>query len=216
MRDLKESFKVDDVEKLQKIIITSGKKLNWNPVSISNNEVEFNYGKHLTNFYTVVTWNDEGFINISSNYRRKSIKVDIGGYRKASNNKIKLSILRELEFKKKLESNEDKQVKKVIETNNQITNKRNNVIGNKNASNNKKGKNYSKQIYQQDHSLNRKISTLIITGVIILIFILIYNIFIPENLCGCSEREIAYLQGQNVWSRSEAIEFCCELKKNKK
>jgi len=216
MNDLKESFKVDNVEKLQNIVIISGKKLNWNPVSISNNEVEFHYNKHLTNFYTIVSWTNEGFINLSSNYRRKSIKVDIGGYRKISNNKMKLSIFRELEHKKNLESKKDKQVEKVKEDNNQIKNKPNNIINSKNASNKKKENNYSKQISQQDNSLKKKISTIFITGLIVLICISIYKIFISENLCGCSENDIATLQKINVMSRSEAIELCCEFKEAEK
>jgi len=180
MKDLKESFKVDDVEKLQKIVIISGKKLNWNPVSISNNEVEFHYNKHLTNFYTIVSWTNEGFINLSSNYRRKSIKADIGGYRKISNNKMKLSILRELEHKKNLESKKDKQVKNVKEDDNQTQNKHKKVISNKNISNNKKENNYSKQISQQDNSQNKKFLVFTLIAIVVIAGFFTYKQFFTQ------------------------------------
>ncbi|EMY79852.1 hypothetical protein pgond44_14833 [Psychroflexus gondwanensis ACAM 44] len=101
MKDLKESFKIITDENLKETIINSGKKLNWKPISISDNEVEFQYTTHLTKFYTVVSWTVDGFINLSSNYKKKSIKVDLGGYRNNNNEKIKLSILREVELKTK-------------------------------------------------------------------------------------------------------------------
>ena len=101
MNDLKESFKINNVSDLKDLIIKSGKKLNWNPVSISNNNIEFHYSKHLAKFYTIISWSDDGFINLSSNYKKKSIKADLGGYRKNNNEKIKLSILREFSLLEK-------------------------------------------------------------------------------------------------------------------
>lgn len=177
MEDLKKSFKVNDVEELQKIVIISGKKLNWNPVSISNNKVEFHYNKHLTNFYTIVSWTDEGFINLSSNYRRKSIKVDIGGYRKISNDKIKLSILRELDHKKKLNSSKEKQVEKVSEeSSTKNVSKKNN-----NKSSDKKENNYSKQISQQDNSQNKKLLVYTLITIVVIASFFAYKQFFTQG-----------------------------------
>lgn len=181
MKDLKESFKIKTDENLQETIINSGKKLNWKPVSISDNEVEFQYTTHLTKFYTVVSWSIDGFVNLSSNYKRKSIKVDIGGYRNNNNEKIKLSILREVELKTKKDiPNDIKNSEKVLSSNNSDNIETEDTID---ISKNKKHENYSELISKKDKSQKIK---LVVIALVVIGGILVYNISNSVSACDCA------------------------------
>lgn len=195
MNDLKENFKIKDVKDLQNIIINSGKELDWNLVSVSNNGIEFNYQVHLTNFYTIIDWTDDGFVNLSSNYQRKSIKFDLGGYLKSNNEKIKISILREVSRHMKNIEAEDNSTDVVNTKENEID-KKINV--------------YSDQIIQKNKSQNKKLLQVLLIGALILFGFIIHKNYIAENLCGCTENNIRELQGSLMLTREQAIQTCCE------
>ena len=209
MNDLKESFKINNVSDLKDLIIKSGKKLNWNPVSISNNNIEFHYSKHLAKFYTIISWSDDGFINLSSNYKKKSIKADLGGYRKNNNEKIKLSILREFSLlEKNTELKENNSIKLSRGETDKNVQKDINVRVEKTA----KPDNFSQQIAEKDKSQNKTLIRVAAIGALILISFFVYKLTIG-NTCGCSENEIIEIQKSQVMTRAEAIDFCCKLQR---
>ena len=176
MKDLKETFKIKDVDNLQNIVINSGKKINWNPVTIADNQAEFHYTKHLTNFYTIVSWTTEGIINLSSNYKKKSIMIDLGGYRNASNEKIKLSILREIELKSKRDNNNYVETEKTLRD--FLESKNNDKIS---IDNNKNVESYSEQISQKDNSQNKAFFKIVLIAIVIIIGLFIYNDFFNQG-----------------------------------
>ena len=106
MKDLKDTFKIETDENIQSIIKNSGSFLGWKIVSLSDNEIEFHHTKHLTGFTTTVNWTNDGNINLSSNFRRSSVKFDGSGYRRGFNEQIKLSIQNELNKKTNYEQQE--------------------------------------------------------------------------------------------------------------
>ena len=181
MKDLKESFKIITDENLKETIINSGKKLNWKPISISDNEVEFQYTTHLTKFYTVVSWTVDGFINLSSNYKKKSIKVDLGGYRNNNNEKIKLSILREVELKTKDDVPNDIVNNDKLKSSNSTDNIENE---DKININNNKKENYSELISQKNNSQNKVIKIALIVFVVLIGF-LVFKIGVSNNVSVC-------------------------------
>jgi len=209
MNDLKESFKINNVSDLKDLIIKSGEKLNWNPVSISNSNIEFHYSKHLAKFYTIISWSDDGFINLSSNYKMKSTKADLGGYRKSNNEKIKLSILREVSLlEKNIELKENNSIKLSGGEADKNAQKNMNVKVEKNA----KADNFSKQITEKDESKNKTLIRFAAIGALILISFFVYKLTIGKT-CGCSENEIIEIQKSQVMTRAEAIDFCCKLQR---
>jgi hypothetical protein len=210
MNDLKETFKIDYKSDLKDLILKAGNKLNWEPVSISNNNIEFNYSQHLSKFYTIISWSNDGFINLSTNYKLKSTKIDLGGYRKSNNEKIKISVLREVSI---LENNAE------LIDNNSIINKEREI--DKNDGNDKVAKNtkhdfYSQQIAEKNKTQNSKLIRIAVATVVIIALIKVSFLIYEQTTgktCGCSENEIIGIQKARLVTRAEAIDFCCELQK---
>ena len=204
MQELKENFKVDKFDSdLQKIVRIAGEKLSWKPVSITNNEIEFQYTFHLTKFKTIVSWTEDGYINLSSNYMMKSVKVDMGNYRKGNNEKIKLSILRELSLINKIS----------IPDVNNFDNNVNNLENNQKIETTQNPNYYSNQIKEKENSQKNTLIYITLLGVIFLLGFFIYSIFFKENTCGCNENDIVELQKSLLLTREKAIEKCCEFQK---
>lgn len=196
MKGLNESFKINTETNIRELIIKSGEKLNWKSVKITDNSVEFQYSKHLTKFLTIVSWSGDGFINLSSNYKMDNVKVDLGGYRKNHNEKIKLSILRELSLQERNTSPDQIQLDE-----------------NKNAEENNKTNEFSRKIAEKDKSQNKLIViAAIVSAIVVFGFFLIGNSNNSSSglsACECSQRWLAtpksMMKSTDKWKYDECV-----------
>ena len=224
MRDLRDSFSVDTNENIQSIVKSAGLFLGWKIVYLSDNEIEFHHSKHLDVFTTTVSWTNDGNINLSSNYRRRSVKADLGGYRKGFNEQIKLSIQNIL-YKKNNPEQLDNGFNNLSfeEQKNLIIEKRRLLFEDETLSeseregqfkefcekieNKNKPNTFEKKISEKNKSQDNSLMLVLIIGIIYLV----YTVLSHQSRCGCSEDDLIILQKNNMLNRQEAIDFCCQL-----
>ena len=214
---LKESFQINKIDNIQQAIKVAGEKIGWNSVSVLNNEIEFKFTKHMTRFVTKIQWTDDGIINLSSNYVKPPL-MDMGSYRSSNNEKIKLSILREVESKKISVEKTEKSTENKTETqntevdsisNNEVEDKKEKEKTNNESSQTSKVDEYTKQIEKKDEDQKKKLVIAVIIGLVISG---LYWFYTEQVLCGCSEDDISGIQKLMLYTRSEAIDYCCKLK----
>jgi hypothetical protein len=188
---LKESFQINKIDNIQEAIKVAGEKIGWKPVSVLNNEIEFQYRKHMTPFRTKVQWTDDGIINLATNYRKKTL-VDIGNYRGGNNETIKLSILREVESKKIIVDKTEKSTEKKTEnqvnaiSNDEIKDKKEKVNTNNNGSSQtSKVDEYTQQIEKKNEDQKKKLVTVAIVAIVV---VGLYWFYTQQILCGCSNK----------------------------
>ena len=133
----------------------------------------------------------------------KSVKVDMGNYRKGNNEKIKLSILRELSLINEIS----------IPDVNNFDNNVNNLENNQKIETTQNPNYYSNQIKEKENSQKNTLIYITLLGVIFLLGFFMYSIFFKENTCGCNENDIVELQKSLLLTRELAIEKCCEFQK---
>jgi hypothetical protein len=179
MKELKENLKVNQVDNLQSIVKTSGEKLGWRAISISDNQIEFQYTKHLTKFNTIVSWTNDGNINLTSNYMKKSVKADLGSYRKNHNETIKLSILREIDIYNINAKSVEDGLNDLL-----IKNKKVESFEKDKINKTQKASAYTKQISDKNNAQNKSLTRIAIVGAILLIPFL-FIIFFTEDIRPC-------------------------------
>ena len=68
---------------------------------------------------------------------------------------------------------------------------------------------FEEKIKQKNKSQNNKLIAVLIIGIIIIGIVYINK----QSKCGCSESDLTELQKSRLLSRSQAIDYCCKLKK---